>query len=75
VIVECAEDDAETVMAEVQSFMSARSAEIFNGLAIGVEAHIEDNWAGVKTTTFTETRSTENAPQTEIFLFNTRIIT
>ena len=48
VIVECAEDDAEAVMAEVQEFMRARSAEIFNGQAIGVEAHVADSWAGMK---------------------------
>jgi DNA polymerase I-like protein with 3'-5' exonuclease and polymerase domains len=56
VIVECAEDDAELVMAEVQNFMSARSAEIFNGQPISVEAYVADSWAGdVKL----PTRSTE----------------
>jgi DNA polymerase I len=69
VILECAEDDAEAVMAEVQSFMSARSAQIFNGQTIGVEAHIADSWAGdVRVPRYTDTRSTENATQIELVL-------
>jgi hypothetical protein len=61
VFVESAE---EAVMAEVQSFMSARSAEIFDGQTIGVEAPIADSWAGdVKVPGYTDTRSAENAKQ------------
>ena len=56
IIVECAEDDAEAVLAEVQTIMETRSAQVFNGQRFGVEAHVEDNWAGVKI----PTRSTEN---------------
>jgi DNA polymerase-1 len=55
IIVECAEDDAEAVLVEVQAIMETRSAQVFNGQKIGVEAHIEDNWAGVKM----PTRSTD----------------
>ncbi len=68
VIVECAEDDAEAIMAEVQAIMETRSAQVFNGQKIGVEAHVEDNWAGVKMPTYTDTRSTENAAQIELVL-------
>ena len=50
IIVECDEDDAEAIMAEVQAIMETRSAQIFNGQKIGVEAHVSDNWAGVATT-------------------------
>ena len=55
VIVECDEADAEAVMAEVQAIMMARSAFIFKGQKIAVEAHVEDNWAGLRM----PTRSTE----------------
>jgi DNA polymerase I-like protein with 3'-5' exonuclease and polymerase domains len=55
IIVECDETDAVAVMAEVQEIMETRSAQIFDGQKIGVEAHVEDNWAGVKMLT----RSTE----------------
>jgi DNA polymerase I-like protein with 3'-5' exonuclease and polymerase domains len=48
IVAERAEDDAEAVLAEVQAIMTARSAQVFNGQKIGVEAHVEDNWAGVK---------------------------
>lgn len=71
IIVECAEDDAEAIMAEVQNFMSARSAAIFNGQPIGVEAYIADNWGGVKAPSlarYIDTRSTENATQIEMAL-------
>jgi len=68
IIVECDEADAEAIMAEVQEIMEKRSAQIFNGQTIGVEAHIEDNWAGVKVPTYTDTRSTEDATQTELVL-------
>ena len=33
-------------MAEVQAIMMTRSAFIFKGQKIAVEAHIEDNWGG-----------------------------
>jgi hypothetical protein len=45
IIVECAEDDAEAVLAEVQEIMETRSAQVFNGQKIGVEAHVADSWA------------------------------
>ena len=48
--------------------MTARSAEIFNCQAIGVEAHIADSWAGVKAPRYTDDRSSENATQTEMVL-------
>src|ERR1700738_426174 len=48
IIVECDAADAEMIRAEVQAIMETRSAQIFNGQKIGVEAHVEDNWAGVK---------------------------
>ena len=48
IIVECDEAEAVAVMAEVQKIMMAPSAQIFNGQTIRVEAHILDNWAGVK---------------------------
>ena len=51
-------------MAEVQAFMSARSAEIFHGQEIGVEAHIADSWGGIVTVPrFIDNGSTENAPK------------
>jgi DNA polymerase I-like protein with 3'-5' exonuclease and polymerase domains len=56
IIVECAEYDADAVLAEVQAIMETRSAQVFNGQKIGVEAHVEDNWAGVKM----PTRTTED---------------
>jgi hypothetical protein len=40
IIVECAEADAEAVMAEVQAIMETRSTQVFNGQKIGVEAHV-----------------------------------
>jgi hypothetical protein len=43
-------------MAEVQAIMETRSTQVFNGQKIGVEAHVEDNWGGVKM----QTQSTEN---------------
>ena len=49
IIVECDEADADAVMGEVQAFMETRSAQVFNGQKIGVEAHIEDNWGGANT--------------------------
>ena len=55
IIVECDEADAEAIMAEVQEIMMTRSAQIFDGQKIGVEAHVEDNWAGLRV----PTRSTE----------------
>src|SRR6266436_3847666 len=48
IIVECDAADAEMIMAEVQAIMETRSAQIFNDQKIGVEAHVEDNRAGVK---------------------------
>jgi DNA polymerase-1 len=66
IIVECAEYDADAVLAEVQAIMETRSAQVFNGQKIGVEAHVADNWAGVKTPTYTGTRSTEDATQIEL---------
>ena len=39
--VECDEADADAVMAEVQAIMETRTAQVFNGQKIGVEAHIE----------------------------------
>ena len=52
IIVECDEAEAVAVMAEVQKIMMAPSAQIFNGqtlrVTLRVEAHILDNWAGVK---------------------------
>jgi DNA polymerase I-like protein with 3'-5' exonuclease and polymerase domains len=70
IIVECDEADAEAIMAEVQEIMSVRSAQIFNGQPIAVEAHIADNWAGVKMPKgkYVDTRSTENATQIELVL-------
>jgi DNA polymerase-1 len=68
IIVECAEYDADAVLAEVQEIMEIRSAQVFNGQKIGVEAHVEDNWAGVKMPTYTDARSTEDATQTELVL-------
>jgi hypothetical protein len=32
--------------AEVQAVMETRSAQVFSGQKFGVEAHVEDNWAG-----------------------------
>ena len=55
IIVECDETETVSIMAEVQEIMMARSAQILNGQTIGVEAHVEDNWAGVKV----PTRNTE----------------
>jgi hypothetical protein len=48
IIVECDEADADAAMAEVQAITERRSAQVFNGQKIGVEAHIEDNWGDVK---------------------------
>jgi hypothetical protein len=68
IIVECAEDDALAILAEVQQ-METRSAQIFDGQTIGVEAHVADSWAGdVKVPAYTDTRSTENATQIELVL-------
>lgn len=61
-------------MAEVQGIMETRSAQIFDGQKIGVEAHVEDNWAGLtapaelRSPGYTDTRSTENATQTDLVL-------
>jgi len=68
IIVECDEADAVAVMAEVQAIMETRSAQIFDGQTIGVEAHISDNWGGVKVPPYTDARSTENATQIELAL-------
>lgn len=68
IIVECDEADVLEVMTEVQAIMETRSAQSFNGQTIGVEAHVADNWAGVKVPGYTDTRSTENATQTELVL-------
>jgi DNA polymerase I-like protein with 3'-5' exonuclease and polymerase domains len=68
IIVECDEADAVAVMAEVQAIMETRSAQICDGQTIEVEAHISDNWGGVKVPTYTDTRSTENATQIELAL-------
>jgi hypothetical protein len=53
--------------------MSARSAEIFNGQPIGVEAHTSDTCGGVKVPVelrsagrYTDNRSTANATQIEL---------
>jgi DNA polymerase I len=48
IIVECAGADAEAILGEVKAIMAARSAQVFNGQAIGVEAHVADNWAGLR---------------------------
>jgi hypothetical protein len=63
--------DAEDILAQVQQIMTTRSAQIFDGQAIGIEAHVEDNRAGVKVpepTRYTDTRTTENATQIELVL-------
>ena len=63
IIVECDEDDAMAIMAEVQEIMMTRSAQIFNGQTIGVEAHIADSWGmDVKLPGYSETRSTRMPP-------------
>ena len=59
------------IIAEVQQIMETRSVQIFDGQTIGVEAHVEDNWAGLKIpepARYTDNRSTENATQTELVL-------
>jgi DNA polymerase I-like protein with 3'-5' exonuclease and polymerase domains len=48
IIVECDEADAEAIMAEVQAIMEKRSHRYSMAKKIGVEAHVEDNWGGVK---------------------------
>ena len=42
IIVECDEADAHAVMTEVQAIMETRSAQVFNGQKIGVEAHVAE---------------------------------
>ena len=58
--------------------METRSGQIFDSQKISVEAHVEDNWGGVKLPippvesrspeAYTDIRSTENAMQTELVL-------
>ncbi len=54
VVVECDEADAMVIMVEIREIMETRSAQIFDGQKISAEAHVEDNWAGVKMPARTE---------------------
>ena len=54
IVVECDEADVMEIMAKVQEIMETRSAQIFDGQKISVEAHVEDNWAGLKVQAQTE---------------------